>query len=126
MPHKGYADPIINDGLGFHSNMPVSELTECVTLATEASDVSSTPPVVKTVDGATITKTSRPSTGPRLCMGARGKLNSQGDQMRGRRTMAQILGRGYVRKLRITFLKQEMLSPTSFAILSSIFSDTRP
>ena len=46
--------------------------------------------------------------------------------MRGHRTMAQILGRGYVQKLRITFLKQEMFSPTSFAILSSIFSDTRP
>ena len=46
--------------------------------------------------------------------------------MRGRRTMAQILGRGYVQKLRITFLKQETLSPTSFAILSSIFSDTQP
>ena len=39
--------------------------------------------------------------------------------MCSRRTMAQILGRGYARK-------QEMLSPTSFAILSSIFSDTRP
>ena len=46
--------------------------------------------------------------------------------MRDRRTMARILGRGYVQKLRITFLKQETLSPTSFAILSSIFSDTRP
>ena len=44
--------------------------------------------------------------------------------MRGRRTMAQILGRGYVRKLRITFLKQETLIPASFAILSSIFSDS--
>ena len=31
-----------------------------------------------------------------------------------------------MQKLRITFLKQETLSPTSFAILSSIFSDTRP
>ena len=39
---------------------------------------------------------------------------------------AQILGRGYVRKLRITLLKQETLSSASFAILSLIFSDTRP
>ena len=31
MPHEGYADPIMNDGPGFHSNMPVSELTERVT-----------------------------------------------------------------------------------------------
>ena len=51
MPHEAYDDPITNDGPGFHSNVPVSELTERVTRAIEASDVSSTPPV-------TITKTS--------------------------------------------------------------------
>ena len=28
VPHEGYADPIINDGCGFHSDMPISELTE--------------------------------------------------------------------------------------------------
>ena len=39
--------------------------------------------------------------------------------MLGHRMMAQNLGRGYVRK-------QEMFSLTNFAILSSIFSDTRP
>jgi len=39
--------------------------------------------------------------------------------MHGRRTIAKTLGRGYVRL-------QEILSPTSFAILSSIFSDIRP
>ena len=39
--------------------------------------------------------------------------------MHGRRMIAKILGRGYVRI-------QEMLSPTGFAILSSIFSDIRP
>ena len=50
MPHEGYADPIMNDGPGFHSDMPISELTERVTRAIEASDVSSTPPVAKTVD----------------------------------------------------------------------------
>ena len=42
----------------------------------EASDVSSTPLIVKTADGATIAKTSRPSTGPPLRVGARGKLDS--------------------------------------------------
>ena len=31
MPHEDYADPVTNDGPGFHSNMPVSELTERVT-----------------------------------------------------------------------------------------------
>ena len=40
MSHEGYTDPIINDGPGFHSNVPVSELTERVTQAIEASDVS--------------------------------------------------------------------------------------
>ena len=47
MPHEGYANPIMNDGPGFHSNVPVSELTECVTRAIEASDVSLAPPVAK-------------------------------------------------------------------------------
>ena len=46
--------------------------------------------------------------------------------MHSHRMMAQILGRGCVRKLRMMFLKQKMLSPTSFAIVSSIFSETRP
>ena len=109
----------MNDGPGFHLNMPISELTERVTLAIESNDVSSTPLVVETVNGVTITKTSRLSTGSLLRAGARGKLDSQGDRMRGCRMMAQILGRGYVRK-------QKTLSPTSFAILSSIFNETRP
>ena len=33
MPHEGYADPVMNDGPGLHSNVPVSELTEHVTRA---------------------------------------------------------------------------------------------
>ena len=28
MPHEGYADPVTNDGLVFHSDKPVSELAE--------------------------------------------------------------------------------------------------
>ena len=71
---RAFADPITNDGPRFHSNMPVSELTEHVTQAIEASDVSSTPPVVETTDGATTTKTSLPSTGPLLHVRARGKI----------------------------------------------------
>ena len=38
MPHVGFANLVMNDGLGFHSNMPVSKLTECITRAIEASD----------------------------------------------------------------------------------------
>ena len=47
MPHEGYANPIMNDGPRFHSDMPVSKLTERITRAIEASDVSSAPPVAK-------------------------------------------------------------------------------
>ena len=58
MPHEGYADPVTNDGPKFHSDMPVSELTEHDTRAIEASDVSLTPPVAEIADGVMITKTS--------------------------------------------------------------------
>ena len=75
MPHEGFADPVTSDGTGFHSNMPISELTEHVTQAIEASDVNSTPPVAETVDGATVTKLSRPSIESPLRVGARGRLD---------------------------------------------------
>ena len=75
MPHEGFADPITSDGTGFHSNMPVSELTELFTQAIEARDVNSTPPVVETTDGVTVTKTSRLSTESPLCTGAQGRLD---------------------------------------------------
>ena len=51
MPHEGYVDPVINDGPGFHTDMPVSELIERDARAIEASVISSAPPVVKTEDG---------------------------------------------------------------------------
>ena len=47
MPHEGYADPVMTDRLGFHSNVPISELTEHVTQPIEASDISSAPPIAK-------------------------------------------------------------------------------
>ena len=47
MPHEGYANPITNDGPKFHSIVPVSDLTERVTRAIEASDVSLAPPVAR-------------------------------------------------------------------------------
>ena len=61
MPHEGYAYPIMNDGPGFHSDMPVSEPTERVTRAIEASDVSSTPSVVETTDRVTHESRSTPT-----------------------------------------------------------------
>ena len=59
MPHEGYADPVTNDRPRFHSNIPISELTERVTRAIKASDVSSTHPVMETVDG--VTQETRPT-----------------------------------------------------------------
>jgi len=69
MPHEGCANPIMNNGPRFHSNMPDSEHTKRVTRAIKASDVSSTPPIAETVDGVTITKMSQPSTGPHYTWG---------------------------------------------------------
>ena len=43
--------PSVDDRLGFHSDVPVSELTEHDTRAIEASVVSSAPLVVETEDG---------------------------------------------------------------------------
>ena len=53
MPHEDYADPVMNDGPGFHSDPPVSKLAEHDTRAIKASVVSSTPLVVETTDGVT-------------------------------------------------------------------------
>ena len=69
MPHEGFADPVTNDGPRFHSNMPVSELTERITQAIRTSDVSSTPSVAETLIGASITKMNQPSTELLLCVG---------------------------------------------------------
>ena len=53
MPQEGYANPITNDGPGFHSDMLVSELAERDTQAIEASVISSAPLVTETTDGVT-------------------------------------------------------------------------
>ena len=53
MPPEGFVDPITHDGTRFHSNMPVSELTEHDAQAIEASVVSSAPPVAEAEDGVT-------------------------------------------------------------------------
>ena len=45
--------PSVYDGPGFHSNMPVSELTERDTQAIEASVISLAPLVAETKDGMT-------------------------------------------------------------------------
>ena len=43
--------PSANDGPGFHTNVPVSELIERDTRAVEASIVYSAPPIAKIEDG---------------------------------------------------------------------------
>ena len=45
--------PSTNDGHRFHTNIPVSELIEHNTQATEASVVYSAPPITKIEDGVT-------------------------------------------------------------------------
>ena len=45
--------PSANDGPGFHTNVPVSELIERDTRAVETSVISSAPPVAETMDGVT-------------------------------------------------------------------------
>ena len=58
----------MNDGPGFHSNMPVSKLVERDTRAIEASVIGSTPLVAETTDG--VTHKTRPT--PTKPNGARG------------------------------------------------------
>ena len=48
---RALPSPSANDGSGFHTNIPVSELIERDTRAVEASVVNSAPPVAKTEDG---------------------------------------------------------------------------
>ena len=60
--------PSVDDGPGFHSNMPVSKLTERDTQAIEASVISSAPLVVETEDR--VTHETRPT--PTEPHGARG------------------------------------------------------
>ena len=43
--------PSANDGSGFHTNIPVSELIEHDTRAIEASTINAAPPVAETEDG---------------------------------------------------------------------------
>ena len=84
MPHEDYIDPIANDGPRFRSNAPVSELTERVTRAIEASDVSSAPPVAETADGVTH-RTKPAPTKPNGAQVARHRLGKSTDRAgRGR------------------------------------------
>ena len=71
MPHEGYADPVTNNGPRFHSNVPVSELTERVTRTIKASDVSSTPSVAKTANGVTHENSKPTPTEPNGAQGLR-------------------------------------------------------
>ena len=83
MSQEGYADPIMNDGPGFHSNVPISELTERVARVIEVSNVSLAPPIAETTDG--VTHETRPT--PTKPNGARGLMSpdiDSGNQPTGR------------------------------------------
>ena len=69
----------MNDGPGFRSNAPISELTERATQAIEASDVSSTPPVAETTDGVTHGTRQTP-TEPNGAQGLRSPDTDSGNQ----------------------------------------------
>ena len=56
MQPEGFIDPFTSDETGLCLNILVSELIKRVTQVIEASDVVSTPPVAKIVDGAIVTK----------------------------------------------------------------------
>ena len=100
MPYEGYADPITNDGPGFHSDMPVSELIERDTQAIDACVISSAPLVVETADrvthktrptptepnGAWGLKTPNPNSGIQLTKVSR--LAHEGLEAASRRTEA--------------------------------------
>ena len=84
MSHEGSAEPVTNDGPGFHSNIPVSKLTDRITRAIEATNVSSAPSIVKTTDG--VMHETRPTpTEPNGPQVARHRLGKSTDRVgRGR------------------------------------------
>ena len=77
MPPEGFANPVTSDGTRFDLNIPIYELIKHVTRAIEASDVTSTPPVATTADGATVTKMNRPLTESPPRVGAQGRPDLQ-------------------------------------------------
>ena len=79
MPHQGYANPVMNDKPGLHSNVLVSELTERITRAIEASDISSAPPIVETADGV-MHETQPTPTEPNGAQGLRSPDTDLGNQ----------------------------------------------
>ena len=95
MPHEGSADPVTNDGPRLHLNVPISELTERITRAIEASDVSSTPLVAQTADEVMITKMSQPLTRPLLRVGGSRKVGLTKRPNAQSQNDGSIIGRGY-------------------------------
>ena len=80
MPHESYADPVMNNGPRFHSTVPITELTERVTRAIEASDVSSAPLGAETMCG--VTHGTRPTpTKPNGAQGLRSPNADSGNQL---------------------------------------------
>ena len=79
--------PSVNDGPGFHLDMPVSRLAEHDTRAIKASVVSSAPPVAETADGVTH-KTRPTSIEPNRAWGLEPPNANSGIQLTGVRRPA--------------------------------------
>ena len=80
----------MNDGPGLRSIVPVCELTEHVTRAIEASDVSLAPLVAETADG--VTHKTRPTpTKPNRAQGLRSPDTDSGNQ-----PTAQVVGEAHM------------------------------
>ena len=73
--------PLVDDGPGFHSDMPVGELTERDTRAIKASVISSAPLVVETEDGVTH-EHSRPLSDPKGLGGSSRSIRDQEIEVR--------------------------------------------
>ena len=71
MSQEGYANPVMNDGPGFRSDVPVRELTESVARAIEASDVSSAPLVARNHGRGNAQNSNRPLPSPIGLRGSR-------------------------------------------------------
>ena len=75
MSQEGYADPVTNDGLRFHSITPVSELTELVDSSPSDRDRrrNSAPPVVRNRGWGNAHNSHRPLLRPNRARGLKTK-----------------------------------------------------
>ena len=93
MPQEGYADPVMNDGPGFHSITPVSELTELVFEPERSGQVTKlSPSGCEELDGA-VQNNSQPPRRPDRAQGLKCHgTTTPNSRRRDRRHPAMALG----------------------------------